>query len=89
MIIAPTISAIGRFLFAFFNSPFMEVATIQPSYANANAATPAKKPPSLTRPSVTMFALNASMVLPLTSPTINPTTPISTSGISLMNVADT
>ena len=39
----PAISAIGRFFFAFLSSAFIDVAIIQPSYANAVATTEPKR----------------------------------------------
>jgi hypothetical protein len=79
-------SAIGRLRFAFFNSALIEVAMIQPSYANAAAAIPAKTLPK-SPPVLSAVCVKASMVLPLIKPTMVPTTTMIARGISLIMVA--
>ena len=76
----------GRFFLEFLSSEFIDVVMIQPSYAKANAHIAAIMLPEAP-PSGTIFALNASPMLPFLRPTIVPTTPITRSGTNFINVA--
>ena len=70
------------------SSALIEVAQIQPSYANTVAMMAAKRPPLLAT-SLAIAPEKASTVLPLIKPTIRPTIATSVSGINLITVVPT
>ena len=80
----PISRARGMFFLGFSSSVPMEVAQIHPSKAKASDTT-APNSPSAKGISVTTW-VKLKLVIPLPSPTIVPTTAISSSGISLMTV---
>ena len=85
----PTTSAIGRLRRASLSSALMLVAMIQPSYAKAVAATAVNSAWPLPPSTVVTTVVKFSIVVPLAKPTIVPTMPMSSSGMSLMTVVAT
>ena len=89
MMIPPIVSAFGRFFFESFSSALIEVAIIQPSYANAAAQTDASRGfDGIFSGATCAPEVKFCVSVPVEIPYIMPTTAISPIGMSLITVVD-